>query len=75
MKEREQEKSLFLTEEEAMGLLDVALLCPGELTPEQRAAVMKLSEFCRQFLRAPEEVRHARGLQTMNRLRVLQCES
>lgn len=72
---REQERCLWLTEDEAMGLLDVALLSPGELSPEQRAAVMKLSEFCRQFLRAPEEVRHARGLQSLSMLSVLQCES
>ena len=46
-------RSLCLTEEEAMGLLDIVMLSPGELTSEQRAAIMKLSEFCRQFLRDP----------------------
>ena len=53
-----EEKSLQLTEEEALGLLDIVLLSPGDLTPEQRAATVKLSEFCRQFLRVPEDPVH-----------------
>jgi hypothetical protein len=40
-----------MTEEEAMGLLDVAVMSTNELSPEQHAAMRKLSEFCRQFLR------------------------
>jgi hypothetical protein len=75
LREREQERSLWLTEEEAMGLLDVALLSPGELTPEQRAAILKLSEFCRQFLREPEEVRQARNRQALEPLRLLRCDT
>jgi hypothetical protein len=75
VKEREQERNLWLSEEEAMGLLDLALLSPGELTPEQRAAVLKLSDFCRQFLRESEEVRHARGRQPLESLRMLRCEA
>ena len=55
VKERKSERPLWLSEEEAMGLLDIALVAPSELTPEQRAAVSKLSEFCRLFLRNPEE--------------------
>jgi hypothetical protein len=74
LREREQERNLWLTEEEAMGLLDLTLLCPGELSPEQRVAVLKLSEFCRQFLREPEENRHARGRQPLESLRLLRCE-
>lgn len=74
MKERERERSLWLTEEEAMGLLDVALLCPGDLTPAQRSAVIKLSDFCRQFLRS-EDARPARVSPPVGTLRALQCES
>lgn len=55
MKERKSERPLWLSEEEAMGLLDLSLVVPAELTPDQRAAISKLSEFCRQFLRSPEE--------------------
>lgn len=51
MQEERQERSLDLTIDEAMGLLDILLLCPGELTAEQRTATLKLSEFCRQWLR------------------------
>lgn len=72
VREREQERNLWLTEEEAMGLLDIALLCPGDLSPEQRTAVLKLSEFCRQFLREPEDIRNARARQPVEILRELQ---
>lgn len=51
MQERNCERCLWMTEEEAMGLLDVAVMSASELSPEQHAAVQKLSEFCRQFLR------------------------
>ncbi len=51
MQETRRERCLWMTEEEAMGLLDIAIMCPGEMTPAQRAALGKLSEFCRQFLR------------------------
>jgi len=51
MQEEGRERSLELTMEEAMGLLDILLLCPGELTAEQRTATLKLSEFCREWLR------------------------
>lgn len=55
LKERKSERPLWLSEEEAMGLLDITLVAPGELTLDQRAAVSKLSDFCRHFLRNPEE--------------------
>ena len=51
MKECQTEHSLRLTEEEAMGLLDLVMLNPADLTVEQRSAVLKLSEFCREMLR------------------------
>ncbi len=51
MKECNSERSLRLTEEEALGLLDLVMLSTNDLSAEQRAAVVKLSEFCRQFLR------------------------
>lgn len=55
MKELGMERSLCLTEEEALGLLDIIVMCPDDFTPEQRAAVAKLSEFCRQFMREGRE--------------------
>lgn len=45
------EKKLCLTEEEALGLLDIVLMTPEDLTPAQRSAFLKLSEHCREFLR------------------------
>lgn len=52
MQNRQEERNIKLTEEEAMGLLELAMTCPMELSPEQRAAFVKLSEFCRQFMRS-----------------------
>lgn len=49
------EKTLCLTEEEALGLLDLVLMAPDDLTPAQRSAFLKLSEHCRQFLRETAE--------------------
>ena len=51
MQNRLEERAIRLTEEEAMGLLELAMTCPMDLSPEQRAAVVKLGEFCRQFMR------------------------
>ena len=55
MKDRVNERSLWLSEDDAMGLLDVVMLCPDELTPAQKVAAIKLSEFCRQFLHEADE--------------------
>lgn len=55
MEEGKQEHCLWLTEDEAMGLLDIAVMSLSELSPEQRAAIGKLSEFCRQCLRDEKE--------------------
>ncbi len=52
MHNRLEERNLRLTEEEAMGLLEIAMTCPVDLSSEQRAAIVKLGEFCRQFMRA-----------------------
>lgn len=49
------EKTLCLTEEEAMSLLDIVLVTPADLTPAQRSAFLKLSEHCRQYLRDDPE--------------------
>jgi hypothetical protein len=51
VQEPTRERCFWMTEEEAMSLLDIAVLSPVELSPAQRAALGKLSEFCRQFLR------------------------
>jgi len=45
------EHNLSLTEEEAMGLLDIVMLSPSDLSPEQRAAAEKLSNYCREMIR------------------------
>ena len=51
------EKTLRLTEEEALSLLDIVLVTPEDLSPAQRSAFLKLSEHCRQFLREEAEAR------------------
>lgn len=55
MREQKLENGLMLTKEEALGLLDLVLLSPGDLTPEQRTAAMKLSDYCRCSLRDSED--------------------
>jgi hypothetical protein len=62
LKERAIERNICLTVEEAMGLLDIVMTCPGELTPDQRAAMLKLSDFCRQCLREGVEASPSRPL-------------
>jgi len=59
MEEYPQEYRLTLTKEEALGLLDIIVMSPGDLSPEQRAAFVKLSELCRQLLREEEEAAEA----------------
>ncbi len=46
------EISLSFNEAEALGLLDLVLLCPGELSIDQHRAALKLSDFCRQLIRS-----------------------
>jgi hypothetical protein len=55
LQDRTNERGICLTEEEAIGLLDIIVVCSADLTAEQRAAMLKLSDFCRQFLRDPME--------------------
>jgi hypothetical protein len=56
------EKTLCLTEEEAMSLLDIVLVAQADLTPAQRSAFLKLSEHCRRFLREePEPPAYSNG--------------
>ncbi len=55
VKDRTHAQGLWLTKDEALGLLDIVLMSPVDLTPERRDAVMKLSEFCREYLRDNEE--------------------
>ena len=61
LQNRTIERGICLTEEEAMGLLDIVLMCPGDLTPDQRAAMLKLSDFCRQFIRDGVETSPSHG--------------
>ena len=58
MYDRSNERGVCLTEEEALGLLEAIMMCPAELDAKQRAAMLKLSDFCRQFLREGAEVAH-----------------
>lgn len=50
-----EELQIDLTIEEALGLLDLLLLCPAELSDNQRSALQKLSRFCRIRLMAETE--------------------
>lgn len=60
MTNRLEERPLNLTEEEALNLLELAMSCPVDYNFEQRAALVKLSEFCRQFMRS-ETSSHQNG--------------
>ena len=51
LQDRATERGVCLTEAEAMGLLELIMTFPGDLDPEQRAALVKLSDYCRHFLR------------------------
>ena len=51
MNDIRSEHTLCLTEDEAMGLLDIVMLSPTDLSPEQRAAAEKLSNYCREMIR------------------------
>ena len=50
-----EERNLRLTEEEALCLLEITMTCPTDLSVEQRTAVVKLGEFCRQFMRTDQQ--------------------
>ncbi len=65
-KELRSEHNLCLTEEEAMGLLDIVLMSPADLSPEQRTALVKLSEFCRAMLRESAESNPVKSTSTLN---------
>ena len=60
MKERTLDRNLCLSKEEAFGLLEIAMMSPDELTPEQQSAIVKLTEFCRECLR--DEAGEMRGI-------------
>ncbi len=45
---------LYLTQEEALGLLDIVLTTATDLSREQRSALMKLSGLCRESFREDE---------------------
>lgn len=50
------ESRLWLSVAEALGILDLVLTAPRELTEEQERAVEKLSDYCRRCLRdSPSE--------------------
>jgi len=60
VKDRPREREFTLSEAEALALLEILMVCPAELNADQRTATLKLSEFCREFLR--DERREAREI-------------
>jgi hypothetical protein len=48
-------KALYLTEEEAMALLDLCVSAKVEFDDVKEQAVGRLSDMCRNFLRAQQE--------------------
>jgi len=65
VKELRLDRDLCLSQEEALGLLEIAMLAPGDLTSEQRSAIVKLSDFCRECLRS--EVDDVRDIASLGR--------
>lgn len=55
MADRGQERPLWLTMEEAMGLLDILVLTPAELSDAQQQALQKLGTFYRQGVHETDE--------------------
>ncbi len=51
MQDNHREKCIYISEEEAMGLLEMATRFQGELSPEQIRAMGKLTELCRSCYR------------------------
>lgn len=47
------QKFLYLTEEEAMALLEMCLLSQAQLDPIHSQALLRVSDLCREFLHAP----------------------
>lgn len=66
MQEGRSEHNLRLTEEEAMGLLDIVMMSPVDLSPEQRTALVKLSDFCREMLRESADANTVASAATLN---------
>jgi hypothetical protein len=52
---RDPKRPLYLTEEEAMGLLELCLYSQEETDPVKAAAMHKLADFCRDFLSVPSD--------------------
>ena len=51
MQDNHREKCIYMSEEEAMGLLEMATRFQGELSPDQIQAIIKLTELCRSHYR------------------------
>ena len=54
-------KPIRLTTEEALGLLDIVMLSPSELTEAQHSALLKLGRFCRDSFGARGRLSCAEG--------------
>ena len=60
IKPRALEVALWLTEADAMALLDLAVLAPCEYTADQAAAVERLVKGCKRLCGNPDAVEAAR---------------
>jgi hypothetical protein len=52
---RDAIRPLILTEEEALGLLEMCLYSKDETDPVKAAALHKLADYCRDFLAVPSD--------------------
>ncbi len=66
-----QPNEIVLTVEEALGLLDILLVCPQELTSPQRQAMHKLTAFCRSHLHKENAVSEVSPQEFADRTRTL----
>lgn len=50
------ERGVCLTEEEALGVLDILMVSKADMNLEQRSAFFKISEYYRTFIREAEQL-------------------
>lgn len=55
VKGQNQERCLWLSKDEAMGLLNLVLNSPEDMSKEQHLVMEKLGEMCRQFIHDERE--------------------
>ena len=59
MDEETMIRLLALSQEEALGLLEIAMTSAVELNRVQRTAILKLSDYCRGFIRLENQPLYA----------------